>query len=283
MLFTFASIVLVRRGQWGPQPTPARRREVFAWAAGAGFQGVEISPRWLDFHGLDRAALAEIQSEVADAGLRVSGLNLNRAILTRTDRAPEHGERLARAVEVAADWEAPTVTVSLSMPTLPDAGRPALRGSDVPREEYTRSAEFLARLARRAAGLGVSLSLELHDDGLLDTAWACLDLLRMVGEPNVGVHPDLGNVCRGPGPPPDWEAALRVLAPYANAWSVKNYRSGNPVPLEEGDIDHGRAVRIMRDAGFRGWVGIEAYFGEDPLGLQRRSLAYLQRLVREAG
>jgi sugar phosphate isomerase/epimerase len=276
---TFATIVLVPRGGWAPLPSPDQRRRAFDWAARAGFAGIEISPRWLDFGKVDAEELASVRDEIHAAGLSVSGINVNRAILTRTDRAAEHAAGLARAIEVAAGWDAPTVTVSLAMPTIPGPDRPPLRGQDFSAGELARSGEILARLARRAAAIGVALSLELHDDGPLDSAPACLALLDAIGEANVGVHPDLGNICRGPGAPPDWEATLVALAPHANAWSVKNYRDGVAVALADGVIDYARAVSIMERAGFRGWVGIETYFGDDPLAVQEQNLRYLQRLI----
>src|SRR5262249_40901625 len=124
---------------------------------------------------------------------------------------------------------------------------------------------------------GVGLCVELHDDGLLDTPEACLDFLDRVGDPALGVNPDLGNICRGPGPLPDWEAALRILAPRATCWHVKNYLRGEPSPVWSGDIDYRDAFDVMRAAGFGGWVSIEGYFG-DVRELQERSLQFLMGL-----
>jgi sugar phosphate isomerase/epimerase len=278
--WTFATIVLVPRGEWGKPPSAVERRRVFEWAARTGFEGIELSPRWLDFHEMGREDLRALRSEVAAAGLRVSSLNINRSIVTRTDQAPEHRARLKRGVEVAEALGAEVLILSLSLPTLPGPDRPPLRGRDVSPEEFARSADFVRGLAEEGRRAGVALSIELHDDGLLDTPELCLRFLELVGAPNAGVNPDLGNICRGPGPLPDWEGALRLLSPRANSWGVKNYRAGRPVPVWEGEIDYARAFAILRDAGYRGWVAIESYFG-NVLELQERSLGYLQRLLEE--
>lgn len=278
MKWSLASIVLVPRGRWGPFPSREERRAVLRWARKAGFAGIELSPRWLDFHAMAAAELDGFREEVASAGLVVSGLCINRCILTRTATAAEHLRRLERGVEVAARLGAPTLTFSLSMPMLPGPDRPPLLGREVPEEEYARSAGLVKRLAEEAHRRGVGLCVELHDDGLLDTPEACLDFLDRVGDPTLGVNPDLGNICRGPGPLPDWEAALRVLAPRATCWHVKNYRRGEPSPVWEGDIDYRRALALMREAGFRGWVGIESYYG-DVRDLQVKSLRFLEGLA----
>jgi sugar phosphate isomerase/epimerase len=270
-----ATIVLVPRGSWGPMPTREERREVFRWAARAGFGGVELSPRWIDFHRLSAAELGQLRDDVAAAGLSVSGLCISRSILTRTPLAEEHLRRLERGVEVAQRLGARVLTFSLAMPNLPASDRPPLCGRDAPEQEIARAAELVKRLSELAHGRNVTLAVELHDDGLLDTPEACLEFLDRVGDPDMSVNPDLGNICRGPGPLPDWETALRLLAPRAKAWHVKNYHRGEPAPVWQGDIDYQRALEMMNSAGFQGWVSIESYFG-DVRTLQAQSLRYLQ-------
>lgn len=278
MRWSFAVIVLVPRGEWGRPPEPGERRRVFDWAARTGFEGIELSPRWLDFHVMGLQEVKDLGKEIAASGLRVSGLNISRCILTRTSEAANHWKRLQRSVEVAQALGAKIINISLSMPTLPAPDRAPLLGREVPETEFQRSAKLVADLAKRALQSGVEISLELHDDGLLDSPELCLQFLRRIEAPNVAVNPDLGNVCRGPGPMPDWEGALQVLAPKANCWHVKNYRQGKPVPLWEGAISYDRAFAIMHAAGYKGWVSIESYFG-DVLKIQERSLEYLKRLV----
>ena len=125
---------------------------------------------------------------------------------------------------------------------------------------------------------GVQLSLELHDDGLLDSPDLLLDMLNRINAANVGVNPDLGNVCRSSEEPTDSRAALEALAPHANCWHVKNYRRGQPATLSDGDIDYAEAMAIMRAHGYAGWVSIEGYQG-DVLASQQESLAYLKQLA----
>jgi sugar phosphate isomerase/epimerase len=279
MRWSFASIVLVPRGAWGASPTVEERRRVFAWAAEAGFEGVELSPRWLAFHAMDAAELAALRADLDAARLEVSGLCISRCILTRTQEADEHWARLERGVDVARALGAKLITISQSMPTIPTPDRPVIFGRDLPEEEHRRAAGMLKALARKARPAGVELSLELHDDGLCDEAGLLERLVGWIDEPNVGVNPDLGNIVRGGGPLPDWEGTLRRLAPRANNWHVKNYAAATPVPPWDaaGDIDYRRAVSIMKGAGYRGWVGIECYFG-DVLGFQKEGLRYLKSL-----
>jgi len=276
MQWSLATIALVPRGTTRHAPAD-KRRGILDWAARTGFTGIEVSPHWLDIDSTRVSELAGFRREAAAAGLAISGINVNRCLFTRGPRADESLNRVRRAIEAAAALEAPVVTLSLSL-ALDANPRPLLRGYDISSEERQRAAEILSELAFLAAADGIQLSLELHDDGMLDTAEHCLEMVRSIGVPNVGVNPDLGNLVRSSLAPVAWESALAQLAPPANNWHVKNYRGTQPAPLWDGDIDYARAVGIMQAANYSGWVSIESYFG-DVLDLQTRSLAYMRQLV----
>jgi sugar phosphate isomerase/epimerase len=166
------------------------------------------------------------------------------------------------------------------MPVPPTTSRPIVRGQDVPESEHEQAAKILAEMAVSAHGFNVSLSLELHDDGLLDTPTLCLKMLERIDMPNVGVNPDLGNICRGHDGCADWQEALRVLAPHAICWHVKNYVGGRLAPLWAGGIDYALASSIMQGAHYNGPISGESYCG-DVLDQQIRGLAYLKQLAQK--
>lgn len=279
MRWSFATIVLVPRGRPVIPPSPVERRDTFTVAQGLGFAGIELTDEWLDFQALDAGSLQAIRGEIADAGLRVSGLNLPRCLLSRTRPARLDWDRMERALSVAGSLGAEVVNFSLSLPASgPRGAAPQpMAGADATQEERERVVDLVGRLAERAQTAGTVLAVELHDDGFLDTPELCLQLLGHVGHPNLGVNPDVGNLCRGPGPLPDWRAALRLLAPHARNWHLKNYRGGHPVSLQEGDIDFVAGWRIMESSGYDGWVSVESRFG-DVLAEQRSALQFLRAL-----
>jgi sugar phosphate isomerase/epimerase len=275
MKWSLATVVLAPRGVVAHASADERRR-IVDWTVRAGFTGIEVSPNWLNIDNEPTSELMEFRREAAQAGVEISGLNINRCLFTRGPRAAESLVRTRRAIDVAAILETPLVTYSLSLP-LDAPGRPVLRGCDVAPADRNQAAEVLGELANLASRQDIDLSLELHDDGMLDTADFCLDMVRRIGAPNVGVNPDLGNLVRS-SPNADWKTALRSLAPYTNNWHVKNYRNAQPSPVWDGEIDYAAAFEIMHSAGYHGWVSIESYFGDDVLGLQSQSLTYLKQL-----
>jgi hypothetical protein len=74
--------------------------------------------------------------------------------------------------------------------------------------------------------------------------------MRKVNSPFFGTLPDFGNF----GPHDRYEAT-RKLMPFAKAVSAKSHEfdeSGNEVRT-----DYARIMKIVLDAGYRGWVGVE--------------------------
>ena len=90
----------------------------------------------------------------------------------------------------------------------------------------------------------------------------------------VGTLPDFGNFTYGDGAKYDPYLGVEELMPYAHGVSAKSFgfdRNGN-----ESRFDYERMLRIVLDAGFRGYIGVE-YEGE---GI-RKTKALLERLRTE--
>jgi len=271
-------------------PSPSERRPLLQWIARAGFDGLDIADTWLPFYRLSDGELAEWRADIASHGLRVGSLNPYRCIVTRSPQADSNLEKLQRSVEAAIILGAKTVNVTLSVPFGESPRDRPLTSADASEAEYQESARKLKPLARRAAEGGVALSIELHDDGILDSAASCLKLLDMIDEPNVGVNPDIGNLYRMVAPPEHWRDALVAMAPRTNLWHVKNYKKivlpgdlgivSMIAPVEDGDIDFRWALTELVRHGFDGDLSIEAGAG-DGLSVIARAKRYFEEIVAD--
>jgi sugar phosphate isomerase/epimerase len=76
-------------------------------------------------------------------------------------------------------------------------------------------------------------------------------LMRMVNLPNFGTLPDFGNF----PPEVDKYEAVRKLMPYAKGVSFKAFDFGPDG--NETSIDMHRMMKIVAEANYRDWVGIE--------------------------
>jgi sugar phosphate isomerase/epimerase len=147
------------------------------------------------------------------------------------------------------------------------------RGDYAPFEHFQFAASRLKKFARAVAAIGAQMSIELHDDGLHDTADNCIKLMRMIDEPNVGLNPDVGNFHRVPYEyPQSWRDQVVKVAPYTNYFEIKNYRRiwhstakqfvWWATDVDLGDMDFRDAIQILWEAGFRGWVANEGGNGD---------------------
>lgn len=126
-----------------------------------------------------------------------------------------------------------------------------------------------------AARKGVCLALENHG-GITATPEQMLKIIAGVKEsPWFGVNFDGGNF-RGADP----YSELARIAPYAiNAQlKVDLYPGGKHV-----DTDLERVVRILTDAGYRGYIVLEYEGKEDPRTAVPRHIETLRKIVRAAG
>lgn len=117
-----------------------------------------------------------------------------------------------------------------------------------------RCAESFSALLEYADPAGIDVLLENHWGLSSDPAWL-MALIARVDHPRFGTLPDFGNF------PPDVDRyeAVRMMMTRARAVSAKCYDfddDGN-----EKSIDFARMMRIVDEAGYAGWIGIE-YEGE---------------------
>lgn len=143
-------------------------------------------------------------------------------------------------------------------------------------EQQDRAAEGLSELSAYCATLGLNCIVENHG-GLSSNGEWLSGVMRKVGKPNCGTLPDFGNFQIKPGEWYDRYLGVAQMMPFARAVSAKSYdfdAAGNCI-----ETDYPRMMKIVTDAGYHGFVGIE-YEGEklsEPEGI-RATQRLLQRI-----
>jgi sugar phosphate isomerase/epimerase len=110
------------------------------------------------------------------------------------------------------------------------------------------AAEALGALLEYASG-EVKVLIENHGGVSSDPAWV-VALIDRVGDTNLGTLPDFGNFGSF-----DRYDGVAALIPFAGGLSAKCYDFDERG--EETTIDFQRIVRIARDGGYRGFIGVE--------------------------
>lgn len=152
-------------------------------------------------------------------------------------------------------------------------------GVGTPEEQAERAADGLRQLALFAAKHGLNVLVENHGGLSSNGAWLA-GVMKKVNLPNCGTLPDFGNFRIREGEEYDRYKGVAELMPFAKAVSAKSHdfdAEGNEI-----HTDYRRMMKIVLDAGYRGYVGIE-YEGtrlSEPEGI-RATKALLERIQKE--
>lgn len=209
-----------------------------------GIEGVEYVNQFFMDKAKDRAYLAEMNRRAGDLGVKqVLIMCDNEGALGDADAA-----KRKQAVENHYKWvEAAKFLGCHSV-------RVNARSTGSYQEEMDRAADGLRRLTEFADSHGINVIVENHGGLSSNGAWLAA-VIRKVDHPRCGTLPDFGNFKLGPDEEYDRYKGVAEMMPFAKGVSAKSSRfdaKGNEI-----DIDYRRMMKIVLDAGYHGFVGIE--------------------------
>lgn len=144
-----------------------------------------------------------------------------------------------------------------------------LQGSMEEKEWAMAAIDGLTQLSTYAKEKDINIIVENHGGPSSNAAWLA-NVMKKVNMDNCGTLPDFGNFCVRREDGSYYESkcleqydkykGVEELMPYAKAVSAKSYdfdEHGN-----ETEIDYVRMLKIVEDAGYKGYIGVE-YEGSD--------------------
>ncbi|MCC2321521.1 sugar phosphate isomerase/epimerase family protein [Cellulomonas xiejunii] len=262
-----------------------------------GFTEVDLTDCWIRPGDLTPARIEELREALATVGLDPVALSAIRRSVIDPEMGDDNLAYSHRTIDAAAALGTKIVSFGLHRPLLP-AQRQAfwfwteegpVDATDA--DTWALAVTRLRELGRHAAEVGVELSLEMYEDTLLGTAESSVRLVHDIGQDNVGLNPDLGNLVRLHRPIEDFQAAVEACLPVSNYWHVKSYfrdedrAAGTyvamPAPMEMGSVSYRKAIRTAVEAGFTGPFCVEHY-GGDGLSVSARNARYIRRMLAVA-
>ena len=131
-------------------------------------------------------------------------------------------------------------------------------------EQVKLAADGLARLTEFGAKHDISVIVENHGGLSSNGAWLA-EVMKTVDNDHCGTLPDFGNfgINRNKGDWYDRYTGVKELMPFAKAVSAKTYDFDNKRPFVtidsrwDKETDFLKMMKIVLDAGYKGWVGIE--------------------------
>ncbi|MBW3553424.1 MAG: sugar phosphate isomerase/epimerase [Gemmatimonadetes bacterium] len=251
----------IRRGELDPLDFPGHARERY------GLDAVEYVNQFFMDRALDRAWLGELRTRAEDAGVR--------SLLIMCDQEGALGDPDAEGRSIAIENHRKWLDAAAFLGC--HSIRVNAQSSGTRNEQARLAADGLRRLAEHADPLGLHVIVENHGGLSSDGEWLA-DVIRRAAHPRVGTLPDFGNF-RVSADPEVWYdryRGVRELMPFARAVSAKSHAFDDAG--RETATDYHRMMRIVLDAGYRGYVGIE-YEGSE-LSEHEGILATLRLLER---
>ncbi len=231
-----------------------------------GIEGVEYVNSFFKDKATDRGYLTELRRRAEDVGVR------NLLIMCDGEGAlgdPSDARR-QQAVENHYRWV--DAAKFLGCHSI----RVNAQSQGSPEEQRPLAADGLRRLTEFAAERDINVIVENHGGISSNGAWLT-SVMQAVNHPRCGTLPDFGNFRISENESYDRYQGVQELMPYAKAVSAK--ANAFDVNGDERTTDYLRMVRIVLDAGYRGYVGIE-YEGtelSEPDGI-RATKALLERV-----
>ncbi len=121
-------------------------------------------------------------------------------------------------------------------------------------EQVKLAADGLARLSEFAGKHDLNVVVENHG-GLSSNGEWLAKVMKTVGKKNCGTLPDFGNFNIGRGKKYDRYKGVTELMPFAKAVSAKSHDFDDRG--DEVHTDFYKMMKIVLDAGYRGFVGVE--------------------------
>lgn len=219
-----------------------------------GIEGVEYVNQFFKDKAEDAAYLAELNKITGDLGVSNVLIMIDgEGHLGATDEA----ERI-KAVENHYKWV--TAAKTLGCHSI----RVNAAGEGTAEEVSSAAIDGLGRLSTFAAEGGMNVIVENHGGYSSDGSWLS-NVISSVGMDNCGTLPDFGNFCITYGQDADgnrtceksydrYQGATELM-PFAKGVSAKSHDFN-----EAGDeihTDYTKMLQIVKDAGYRGFIGIE--------------------------
>ena len=232
-------------------------------ARGFGIEAVEYVNQFFKDKARDTAYLGEMKKRAADQGVK--------SLLIMCDGEGHLGDpdttKRRRAVENHLEWlEAAKFLGCHSI-------RVNAHAEGTYEEQMKLAADGLRQLSEQATRFKLDVIVENHGGLSSNGAWLA-GVMKTVNLPNCGTLPDFGNFPREI----NRYDAVEMLMPFAKAVSAKSHdfdEAGN-----ETHTSYERMMRIVRDAGYHGYVGVEYEGGK--LG-EHEGIIATKRLLERVG
>ena len=190
--------------------------------------------------------------------------------------APDYDQKSADALKIAKILNAKIIRVwagSQEPPNADDA-------------QWAHVANCFHEYALRAEDEGITLAMEMHGGTLCLTPEGCLRVIEEAKAPNLKLNYQVQSTAN-----PELERTISMVGDFVVNVHAQNHRPSLIDPskmeltlIEEGLIDYDKALSLLKDHGFNGYVEVEFLKGDSGcecclLDSLKKDAEYLRRLT----
>jgi sugar phosphate isomerase/epimerase len=240
-----------------------------------GFDGVELLH--VQMSGESNDYLQQLKHRAFVNGLDLMGFSIHQGFVSPDpERRQKNIDHTLHCIELAYKLGIPTLRLNTGRwgTTKSFDALMEKKGIEPPLPGHTEEEAFgwviesIEKLLPRAEECGVCMGLENHW-GLGRTAAGVLRIYNAIQSPWLKMTLDTGNFRE------NMYEQFERMAPHTVLVQAKTYFGGGV--WYEMDIDYDRVAKILRDAGFQGYVSLEFEGKEDPKTGVPKSLAVLRK------
>lgn len=220
-----------------------------SYAAKFGIEGVEFVNQCFMDKAKDQQYLSELKNACDGEGIT--------SVLIMCDNEGELGDpdEKARMQAVENHYKWADAAKFLGCHSI----RVNARSAGSYEEQQKLAADGLRKLAEYGDQVGINVIVENHG-GLSSNGEWLAGVMKMVDHPRVGTLPDFGNFCidygqNGCQEEYDRYKGVKEMMPFAKGVSAKT--TGFDAEGNSSDTDYNKMMKIVLDAGYHGFVGIE--------------------------
>lgn len=232
-------------------------------AAALGVEGVDILHRQMDIPEREpltaehRVHLRKLKRHAFRQGIDLVCLSIHQDFVTPDPaEMKRHVDHTIKCIEIAHELGVPCIrlnsgrwkTIKSFDDLMKARGEEPVMPGHTENEGFKWCIEGIERCLPKAAECGVILALENHW-GLSRTPEGLLRLLNSISSPWLGGLMDTGNFLEDP------YDKLKQIAPKTVYVQAKTYYGGGEFYTL--DLDYKRIAKILRDAGYTGYVALE--------------------------
>ena len=253
------------------------QQDVFRFASGLGYEGVEIAPFTLakSVEELSASDRVKLRRDAEKCGVEIVGLHW--LLASPPGLHISHPDESVRERTAAYLKELVGCCADLGGQVMV-FGSPKQRNvlpELSPEQASDLAVKTFEEVLPSAEASGVTICLEPltpAETDFVNTAAEAVEIIDQIGHPNLRLHLDVKAMCSEDQPIP---AIIREYAPYMRHFHVNDPNLRGP---GFGDLDFAPIMGALNDVGYDRYVSVEVFdFSPDPETIASKSIEYLKR------